>query len=288
MTTPQDPPSAAATPNPALIDRRRALGLLGVGAAGALVVARSGIAVAKQALTSIPQETAGPFPADGSNGPNVLTQSGVVRSDIRSSFGSLSGTASGVTTNMVFTVVSASTGAPIAGAAIYLWHCDADGKYSVYNLAESDYLRGVQVTGADGTASFTTIYPGCYNGRWPHMHFEVYESLAAATSGTAKPAATSQVALTQATASAVYALSTYANSVAAFRGASLATDNVFSDGVSQQTPTEEGSAATSLTLRLKVPVAMTATGSTGGATTTTSATNAPLPVATTGTPAYTG
>lgn len=45
---------------------------------------------------AIPEETAGPYPGDGTDGPNVLTESGVVRSDIRSSFGSLTGTAQGV------------------------------------------------------------------------------------------------------------------------------------------------------------------------------------------------
>lgn len=41
---------------------------------------------------TIPSETAGPFPGDGSNGPNVLREAGIVRSDIRTSFGSMSGT----------------------------------------------------------------------------------------------------------------------------------------------------------------------------------------------------
>jgi hypothetical protein len=47
-----------------------------------------------------PAETAGPFPADGSNGPNVLGEDGVVRSDIRTSFGVLSGWAEGVQTTI--------------------------------------------------------------------------------------------------------------------------------------------------------------------------------------------
>ncbi len=294
--TPSPRSVAARSASPGIIDRRRAPGLIGASAAGALVVARSGIAAAKQALTVIPQETAGPYPADGSNGPNVLTQSGIVRADMRSSFGSMTGTAAGVSTDMIFTVVSAATGAPIANAAVYLWHCDADGKYSVYDLPNANYLRAVQVTAADGTVKFTTIYPGCYNGRWPHMHFEVYESLAAATGGTAKPVATSQVALTKATSAKVYTLATYAGSAAALNNANITTDNVFSDGATSQTPSESGSETTSLTLRLTVPVNMAASTA-ATATTTTSAASASsattpavatAPVAATGTPAYTG
>ena len=58
----------------------------------------------------IAEETAGPFPGDGSNGVNVLTESGIVRQDIRPSFGSSSGTAEGVASTVAYTVVDASTG----------------------------------------------------------------------------------------------------------------------------------------------------------------------------------
>ena len=162
----------------------------------------------------IPEETAGPFPADGSNGPNVLTESGVVRSDIRSSFGSSSGTAGGILTTVAFTVVDAGSDAPLPGAAVYAWHCDREGRYSIYSegAENENYLRGVQETGADGAATFTTVYPGCYAGRWPHVHFEVYSSLADATSG-ASPIATSQIALPEEVSSAVYATEGYEDSV---------------------------------------------------------------------------
>ncbi len=46
-------------------------------------------------------------------------------------------------------------------------------------IAGQNYLRGVQVTDANGEVTFTTIFPGCYPGRWPHMHFEIYRSLRA-------------------------------------------------------------------------------------------------------------
>ena len=83
----------------------------------------------------IPEETQGPYPADGSNGPTVLGSTGVVRSDIRTSFAGLSGTADGVPLTIVLTIVSASTCAPLAGRAIYVWHCDRLGRYSLYSAA---------------------------------------------------------------------------------------------------------------------------------------------------------
>jgi protocatechuate 3,4-dioxygenase beta subunit len=55
-----------------------------------------------------------------------------------------------------------------------------DGNYSLYSEAAAgeNYLRGAQEVDAAGTASFTSISPACYSGRWPHVHFEVYASLA--------------------------------------------------------------------------------------------------------------
>jgi protocatechuate 3,4-dioxygenase beta subunit len=80
-----------------------------------------------------PAETAGPFPADGSNGPNVLGEDGVVRSDIRTSFGVLSGWAEGVQTTIELTLLDiADNCAKGEGMAVYLWHCDRAGSYSMY------------------------------------------------------------------------------------------------------------------------------------------------------------
>lgn len=110
----------------------------------------------------IPEETAGPYPGDGSNGANVLTESGVVRSDITSSFGSSTTTAEWVPLAITMTLQNFDAdSAPYAGAAIYLWHCDRDGQYSLYSEAvqNENYLRGVQEADAQGQVSFTTIYP---------------------------------------------------------------------------------------------------------------------------------
>src|SRR5262245_33776893 len=72
------------------------------------------------ACAAIPEETAGPFPGDGSNGPSVLNLTGVVRSDIRSSFAGLAGTADGVPLAIALTIVSAGTCTPLAARAVYL------------------------------------------------------------------------------------------------------------------------------------------------------------------------
>ena len=86
-------------------------------------------------------------------------QSGIVRSDIRSSFGSSTTTAPGVPLTITLKVVD-QTGAAQAGHAVYLWHCDRDGKYSLYTVPNENYLRGVQETAADGTVTFTIDLPG--------------------------------------------------------------------------------------------------------------------------------
>jgi protocatechuate 3,4-dioxygenase beta subunit len=196
---------------------------------------------ASSSTTAIPEETAGPFPADGSNGPDVLTESGVVRSDIRSSFGSYSGTASGVPLQIDLTVVEAGSGDPIDGAAVYLWHCDQAGRYSLYSQGATDqnYLRGVQAAGRDGALSFTSIFPAAYSGRWPHIHFEVYPSLDAATSA-GSPLVTSQLALPQDVCEVIYATDGYEDSVRNLAGTSLDRDMVFSDGYATQLATVTG------------------------------------------------
>jgi protocatechuate 3,4-dioxygenase beta subunit len=208
------------------------------------------------ATEEIPNETAGPYPGDGSNGPNVLTQSGIVRSDIRSSFGSASGTADGVPLKVELTVTENTTGAALPGAAIYLWQCDAQGRYSLYSDGATDqnYLRGVQAADSSGKVSFTTIFPAAYSGRWPHIHFEVYASLNDATSA-GKISATSQIALPEDVCTAVYATDGYDGSTQNMERTSLDSDNVFGDdGGVRQLATVTGSATDGYVARLTVPV----------------------------------
>ncbi len=206
--------------------------------------------------SEIPEETAGPYPGDGSNGPNVLTEDGIVRSDIRPSFGSASGLAEGVPATIDLTVVDTANGcAPLTGAAVYVWHRDRDGRYSLYSPGATDqnYLRGVQETDASGAVSFTSIFPACYSGRWPHIHFEVYASLADATGG-GNLRATSQLAIPQDACDEVYATDGYAQSVANLSQISLESDNVFGDGSDQQLATVTGSVDDGFILGLSIPV----------------------------------
>jgi protocatechuate 3,4-dioxygenase beta subunit len=208
-------------------------------------------------LEEIPEETAGPYPGDGSNGPNVLTESGVVRSDITSSFGSMSGTTEGVPLTIELTVLDNANGnAAYAGAAVYLWHCTSDGNYSLYSqgVTDQNFLRGVQEADSDGKVTFTTIFPGAYSGRWPHVHFEVYPSLDKATSASNK-IATSQLALPEDVCETVYSSADgYSASVRNLAQSSLESDNVFRDGVDQQMATVTGSVDAGYKATLNVPV----------------------------------
>lgn len=207
--------------------------------------------------TKINEETAGPYPGDASNGPSVLNQTGVVRTDIRSSFAGLSGTAAGVPLNIELSIVGASTCAPLANYAVYLWHCDALGRYSLYSsgVTSQNYLRGVQAADATGKVTFTSIFPGCYSGRWPHIHFEVYRSLTAATNVSNK-IATSQLALPKAACDLVYATSGYSGSSSNLSQTSLSSDMVFSDGSALELATVAGSIAAGLTATLTVAVSV--------------------------------
>jgi len=259
---------------PILVSRRRALGVFGAGL-GALLVgcgsddssstagttstaADTGgtSSTATSSTTAVPEETGGPFPGDGSNGPNVLGESGVVRQDIRTSIGDASGTADGVETTVDLTLLDiAGGGGPLAGAAIYIWHCTRDGKYSLYegDVTQENFLRGVQVSDDAGKVSFTTVFPGCYAGRWPHIHFEVYKDEAAAAAGSDK-LRTSQIALPQDGCDAVYGASGYEASVQNLSQLSLEGDGVFSDGYASQLATFSGSPDQGVTLKLNIGV----------------------------------
>jgi protocatechuate 3,4-dioxygenase beta subunit len=144
--------------------------------------------------------------------PGRVERSGIVRGDIRRSFGTARGVARGVRLDIRLRLTSANSGRPLTDHAVYLWHADADGRYSLAegdltegdltegdltegdltegdltegdltegNLVERDenYLRGIQVTDSAGWVRFTSIRPGARDG-WPRLHVEVYPSLAA-------------------------------------------------------------------------------------------------------------
>lgn len=215
-----------------------------------------------------PTETNGPYPSDGTNSvsgviSNSLIASGIVRSDIRSSFGSLSGTADGVLLTLKIKVVNTNAScANLSGYAVYVWHCDALGRYSLYSsgVTSQNYLRGVQVTDSNGEVTFTTIWPACYDGRWPHIHFEIFPSLAVATTQR-NASLTSQFAMPSAVCTTIYnSVSTYSASISNFSKVSVSTDGVFGDNTAAQiaamTPTVTGSVSAGYAATATVGIAV--------------------------------
>lgn len=250
-----------------ILDRRKALSLAGLGAsafvlaacssegsttatssASATTASASPSASATAAATygtEMPDETAGPYPGDGSNGQDVLEITGVERSNITTSIGSTEKVA-GVPLTLKLQIIDMANGnKPMANAAVYLWHCDAQGNYSMYSEGYTDqtWLRGVQVTDAEGKVAFETIVPGCYAGRWPHFHFEVFTSIDDIVDST-KAILTSQMAVPQDVCDTVYALDAYSGSAANLSQITLETDNIFSDGWDMQLLTLKGSTDT--------------------------------------------
>ncbi|MEZ0371737.1 MAG: intradiol ring-cleavage dioxygenase [Candidatus Sericytochromatia bacterium] len=113
-----------------------------------------------------PEETEGPY----------YIQSSQVRQDISEG-------RPGQALRLVLTVLNANTCQPIPDAMVDIWHADAEGVYSAYpgqsdsrslDTTGKTFLRGVQVTGSNGQASFTSIYPGWYRGRTTHIHFKIH------------------------------------------------------------------------------------------------------------------
>lgn len=211
-------------------------------------------------VDTIPSETAGPYPADGSRASNqtlnALALSGIVRSDIRTSLGT-GHVAEGIPCTIELTLVNTNADcAPLADHAMYLWHCDRGGNYSMYSsdAVDEDYLRGVQVTDSDGRVSFTSVFPACYAGRWPHVHFEIYPSLSAAIDD-GSILHTSQLALPEDICNMVYATDGYEQSVRNLTQISLETDNVFRDGVDSQMAAVTGDTTNGYTVHLMVGVA---------------------------------
>jgi protocatechuate 3,4-dioxygenase beta subunit len=154
-----------------LLSRREALALLGAGGAAMLVVGvrRPAAAAAPAPCVARPALTEGPYFVDAK----------LDRSDIRSD--PADGTVRpGAPLQLTWRVsrLTAGSCAPLAGAMVDLWHCDAAGVYSDVSdpggsTVGRKFLRGYQVTDGEGLARFTTIYPGWYPGRAVHIHFKV-------------------------------------------------------------------------------------------------------------------
>ena len=238
---------------PRLLSRRRALAVLG--GSGLALLAGCSSGAPSPVGAALPTEGAGPFAADGGSGPDVLARAGVVRRDIRTSLGAAGGTAPGLPLTIRLRVLDASDGAPRPGAAVYLWQCDGNGDYSLYSpaTAEQSWLRGVQVAGADGLLEFVSVFPGCYPGRWPHLHVEVFPRLAEATSS-GRPLLTTQLALPQEACEQAYTATGYAASARELDAVSLGRDVAFADGSSRQLLTVRGDNTQGWTAELDLPV----------------------------------
>jgi protocatechuate 3,4-dioxygenase beta subunit len=130
------------------------------------------------------------------------------RSDIRTDpvTGSVS---SGVPLALTFNVsrVAGSACTPLTGAYLDVWHCDAGGVYSDVSGSSRKFLRGYQITDANGVAAFTSIYPGWYNGRAVHIHFKL--RLFAGTTRTYE--FTSQFFMNESLTDTVYSQSPYSS-----------------------------------------------------------------------------
>ena len=189
-----------------LLTRREALALLGVGGAAALTAGsgtlRAGSAAAAGACVARPALTEGPYFVDEK----------LNRSDIRPdpTDGTVRPGAS-LRLGLRVSRLAAGACAPLPGAMVDLWHCDAAGVYSDVSGAGGStvgkkFLRGYQLTDTEGLARFTTIYPGWYPGRAVHIHFKVR---AAAAGGLAHEF-TSQLFFDDALSDRVYAQPPYA------------------------------------------------------------------------------
>ena len=225
--TPNHEIVASRLATPVRLSRRAALGLLGALGAGwsascggdtptapSNPLAPTGPPVGS-ACAATPSETRGPFPST----------SDLVRSDIRDG-------RVGAELALTITVVSAGGNcAPMVGAAISIWHCDAAGSYSQYGTDRNEsFLRGVQTTDAGGQVRFTTVYPGWYQGRAPHIHLEAFVD--------GRSLNVTQIAFPDEVSAAVHTSGVYAA-----RGESPtrnAADSVFRDSVAQQTATLTG------------------------------------------------
>lgn len=237
----------------ALFNRRRVLALLASASAiGGLSALGEGSAFSTARAEAIakasdmrncllePNETEGPFPGDGSNNAhgkptNILERTGIVRRDLRANVGATEIAAQGEPLDLEITLVKVGRACkPIADHAIYIWQCDALGRYSIYDIPNASYLRAVGVTDEAGKAVFTTIFPGCYPGRYPHIHFEVYASLQHATSYKNR-LLTSQIAMPADACRAIYRASKrYGFSAANFAGMRVERDEVFGPNTPRQ------------------------------------------------------
>ncbi len=176
-----------------ILNRRDVLKILGLGSAATVMAACAPDVIETLSPTTVPAETLAvstsaptattaasvPVPAcvvrpEMTEGPYFVDEM-LNRSDIRSdpSDGAVS---VGAPLELTFNVsqVSRNGCVVLPNAQVDIWHCDAFGVYSdVENAQGKKFLRGYQVSDANGQAKFVTIYPGWYPGRTVHIHFKI-------------------------------------------------------------------------------------------------------------------
>ena len=200
-----------------------------------------GTGTSSGSCTTSPTETAGPFP--------TKSPSSLVTNDIRSD-------RTGVPFTIKITVNNKNNScAALAGAIVDIWHCDKDGYYSEYggtgmqsaNFTSVHFLRGRQTTDANGLVTFTSIFPGWYSGRAPHIHVHIYNA-----SGTSL--LVTQIAFPTDVCNTVYTTATnyYTRGT---QDTSNANDNVFSDSLASELATITGIVSAGYTLTHLITVA---------------------------------
>ena len=227
------------------IGRREAIGMLGAaGAAFTLGCGSESVTSPSTTATTTttipgtsstcavtPTETVGPYPS--------LTD--LIRSDIREG-------RSGATLTLTIAVVNTNNSCnPVSGANVEIWQCDAAGNYSQYGTQTAQtYLRGIQTTNANGEVTFTTVYPGWYQGRATHIHVEVVRNGASVK--------VTQIAFPESTNAAVYATGVYAS-----RGSnptSNSSDGIFADSLASELATVTGDSTSGYTATFKVGISV--------------------------------
>lgn len=189
------------------MNRRNILKTAGLAGAASLLpfgksqTAKAATGLLKKELLSvdcilIPHETAGPFPWPA-DGVTLSTDTTFFRQDITENL-------PGIPLSMTFKVVNVNDNcAPVLNAAVVAWHCDVDGNYSEFGTsAGKSFMRGIQITDANGEVTFKTIYPGWYPGRTTHIHFQIFLS--------SHLSATSQLAFPENITTQVYSATPYA------------------------------------------------------------------------------
>ncbi len=200
-----------------------------VSAAGTTTVTGTGTGTASTACAVTPSETVGPYPS-------LLD---LIRSDIRED-------RDGTPLALTITVLNANDNcSPLANAAVEIWQCDAAGNYSQYGSQRNrTYLRGIQITNGAGEATFTTVYPGWYQGRATHIHVEVARAGASVK--------VTQIAFPEDVNAAVYRSGVYAA-----RGSNPTTntrDGIFADSLASEMATVTGSPAAGLSATFRLVV----------------------------------